>query len=159
MTAIKTETRGRKFNASRYAIVRAWEIANNAAVAHNTNPINLAKSGQVKATDFFAESLKIAWVEAKAKLARNKDVEMYSLHTVPKKTRTKILNALEMLNAVKASIGEVATKEEAATEVFAARFSTPSARSRNRHILAALADISESGVIPKELEKESTYAV
>lgn len=157
MKAIKTETRGRKFNASKYAIVRAWEIAKNATVAHNTNPVNLAKSGQVKASEFFSESLRMAWVEAKSKKARL-DVEMYELHSVPKKTQGKILNALELLNAAKASVGEVPTNEEAAIEVFNARFSTPSARSRNRHILALLPEIAETGFIPSAVEEESIYA-
>jgi len=94
-TTTKVETRGRKFNPSKYAINRAWTIAKNAAVAHNTNPINVAQKGLVKPSEFFADALSMAWVEAKAKQSKT-TVEMYALHKVPKKSLHKILNSIAL---------------------------------------------------------------
>lgn len=158
-TTTKTTRRPRKLNMSKYAIVRAWEIANNAAVAHNTSPINIALTGKVKAVEFFAESLKLAWKEAKAKQAREENIEMYKLHKVPKKTQSKILNALNTLYAAKAAVGEQPTREEAATEVFHARFSTPAARSRNRHILGAIQETIDLGFAPETVAETDIYAL
>ncbi len=158
-TTIKTETRGRKFNASKYAIVRAWEIARNATIAHNTNPIDVALKGLVKPTEFFAEALKMAWTEAKAKAAKNKDIEMYKLHKVPKKNQKTILNAIDMLIIAKATIGETPERLEIAETIFNARYTTTSARSTNRHILNALPSVIETGEVESEYAAESsTYA-
>ncbi len=159
-TTIKTETRGRKFNASKYAITRAWEIARNATVAHNTNPVDVALKGLVKSNEFFAESLKMAWVEAKAKAAKNKDVEMYKLHKVPKKNQKTILNAIAMLIITKSTIGEKPNRLELAETIFNARYTTASARSTNRHILNALPSVVETGEVESEYAAESsTYSL
>ena len=178
-TTRKTLAQGRKpgsgriFNPSKYAINRAWEIARNAAVAHNTNPLNVAQKGLVKPTEFFAEALRMAWVEAKAKQAKT-EVEMYKLHKVPKKSLTKILNAVAQFAVVnklaratskdtsltvitKAVTKSVEYKEELSTAIFNARFSTPAARSTNRHTLHALAVVAETGNVPAELTDKVAF--
>lgn len=158
-TTSKIETRGRKFNASKYAITRAWEIARNATVAHNTNPIDVALKGLVKPSEFFAESLKMAWKEAKAKAAKDKSVEMYALHKVPKKNQKTILNAVANLIIAKKAVGEEPTRLEMAEEIFNARYTTASARSTNRHILQSLPNAVETGEVENEYAADSsTYA-
>lgn len=169
----KIETRGRKFNPSKYAINRAWSIAKNAAVAHNTNPLNVAQKGLVKPNEFFADALRMAWVEAKAKQAKT-PIDMYKLHKVPKKSLTKILNSIAgfvIVNQIvktshkdsvskiitKASAASVDYKVELATNIFDARFTTGAARSTNRHTLHAIGAIAESGEIPENLQELSTF--
>lgn len=145
----KTSTRGRKFNPAKYAINRAWEIAKNAETAHNTNPVDVAIKGLVKASEFFAEALKISWKEAKAKAAKL-DFESYELHKVPKKNQKAILNAIDILVTVKAAAGFAPTRLELAEEIFNARFTSPAARSTNRHTLNALPAVVETGMVESD---------
>lgn len=157
-TTSKIETRGRKFNVSQHAIKRAWEISKNATVAHNTNPLNVAKKGLVKPSEFFSEALKIGWVEAK--MLKNKtQFEAYKLHTVPKKNLGKILtdiaaylvtNELVVANdkdsvhsiITKGSKVSTTVKYDLATHIFYSRFSTPAAQSTNRQILKTISEYS-----------------
>lgn len=159
-TTIKTETRGRKFNMAKFAISRAWEIARNATVAHNTNPIDVALKGLVKPSEYFAESLKLGWKEAKAKAAKDTSIEAYKLHKVPKKNQKSILNAIDMLVMAKAAIGETPKRLEIAETIFDARYTTVSARSTNRHIRNALPMATDTGIVESEFVTESsTYAI
>lgn len=160
MTATKTtSTRGRKFNKSKYAITRAWEIARNAEVAHNTNPVDVAQRGLVKASEYFAIALKEAWKEARQKAAKLENIEMYVLHKVPKKNQKKILNAIDMLIETKASIGEIPTNQMIAETVFQARYTTPSAISSHRHIRDSIAEVAETKELSEAVIGESTYSV
>lgn len=153
----KVETRGRKFDVETYVDMRSLEIARNAEVSHNTNPINVAKHGLVKQADFMEDALIIAKREAEAKSAKQ-TVKMYKLITVTKKNQLKILASIDLLIEAKKSVNEYPTNEELATEIFRSRFGTGASRSTNRHMLHALADISESGVVPKALkEKEIVF--
>jgi hypothetical protein len=164
---------GRKFEAAKFAINRAWEIARNAAVAHNTNPLNVAQKGLVKPTEFFAESLKIGWKEAKAKQVRS-NVELYKLHPIPKKNKTTILNSIAMFivanslarTSSKDSVETIITKgavasrnhkEALATKIFDARFTGASARSTNRHTLHAIAEVAETGLVPLEVQDKMAF--
>lgn len=156
-TIAKTTTRGRKFNASKFAITRAWEIAKNAADAHNTNPVDVALKGLVKASEFFAESLKISWKEAKAKAAKV-EFEAYSLHKVPKKNKASILNAVQMLVTAKATVGLVPSKLELAEEVYNARYTSVAARCTSRHIAQSLSALVHNGYADSDILETSTYA-
>ncbi len=167
------ETRGRKFNVSRHAVSRAWEIAKNATVAHNTNPLNVALKGLVKPSEFLADSLKIGWKEAKAKQAKIK-IDTYKLHSVPKKSLTKILNTVAETIAAnglvkisqKDTVSDIITKAVGlqsggnlivATEIFKARYSTVCAASTNRHTLHALEEVAYTGSIPEHVADKVAY--
>lgn len=168
----KVETRGRKFDAEKYVNRRALEIANNAAVAHNTNPINIAQRGIVRPEDFMPDATEIAMKEAQAKQERKK-IKMYKLHTVPKKSMGKILDSLALFitsnNIVKLKSSDLDTatiihkaahahpkwNEALAMTAFNTRFTTGSSRSTERETLAAIPKISKSGRIPRKLKDKA----
>lgn len=159
MKNTKLSNRGRKFNQAKYAIVRAWEIARNAAVAHNTNPVDVARQGLVKASEYFAESLRLAWKEARQKKAKMENPEMYTLHKVPKKNQKSILNAIDILVATKASVKEKPSNFEVAMTVFDARFTTGAARSTHRHVMHSLERITDHNELPEVAQEFSTYGL
>lgn len=161
MTNVTTKTRKVRKIQTKTVMKRAWEIARNAEVAHNTNPINVAQKGLVKAAEFFKDSLSIAWKEAKDKaLSKVTGAEFtpYQLHKVIKKNQAKVLNAIEIHVAVKAQQGEALDNHELAMEIFNVRFGTPVAKSMNRHVKKALAGIAETKEIPQELMVEQSFA-
>lgn len=152
-------TRGRKFNSKKYVISRAWEIAKNATVAHNTSPIKVAQHGLVKPTEYLSESMKIAWVEAKAKMNKEADFKTYSMHKVPKKNQHKILADIALTVLIKGYIrprknepvhytisrAVDASKTHSvvlAEAIFNSRYGTPVAKSQNRHELKAIREIA-----------------
>lgn len=160
MSNVKTlSTRGRKFNAKKYVVSRAWEIAKNATVAHNTSPIKVAEKGLVKPSEFFAEAMRIAWTEAKLKMAKVADHKVYDLHKVPKKNQQKIITDLATFITVKGLVK--ATKKDTPISVitkavdvskdnkiaiaemlFNSRYGTPVAKSQNRHELKAIKEMA-----------------
>ena len=105
-TNVKTENRGRKFQVAKFVMSRAWDIAKNAAVFHNTDADKVLKDGLVRASDFFHCSLAIAWSEAKAKIAKV-DFNSYKMHSTPKKNASKILDSIANFGIVN---GIVSTK-------------------------------------------------
>lgn len=174
MKNVSTSTRGRKFNINKFVINRAWEIAKNAAVAHNTNPVDVALTGLVRASDFFAESMRLAWVEGKRKAAKMADFEVHTLHKVPKKNQAKILGdiaaTLIAKGLVKAKVGEDALstiyratkasfehREALATAIFHSRFGTPVSKSQNRHILKAIPELVETHQSSDDVLIESAF--
>lgn len=175
MSNVSTLTRGRKFNINKFVVNRAWEIAKNASVAHNTNPVDVASQGLTRSSEYFAEAMRIAWVEGKRKAAKMDNFEVYTLHKVPKKNQSKIITdlatAIVVKGIVKAKRNELAVqtisraatdscfhKLYLATAVFNARFGTAVSKSQNRHILAELGSIVETGIVSDVNQKESTYA-
>ena len=166
---------GSKFNPAKYAIVRAWVIAKNAATAHNTNALNVALKGLVKPSEYFKESLIMAWVEAKAK-AKKEKIEAYKLHKVPKKSLRKILNNISgfliVNEIVEFKTGDTSDKiiakavaNKDATDcriglaecIFDARYTTVSARSTARHIRNSIEETVATGVVPDMVADQVAY--
>ncbi len=174
MKTVSTSTRGRKFNINKFVVNRAWEIAKNASIAHNTNPVDVALKGLTRSSEYFAEAMRIAWVEGKRKAAKMSDFEVHTLHKVPKKNQAKILGdiaaTLIAKGLVKAKAGEEALatiyrgaentyehREELATAIFHSRFGTPVSKSQNRHILKAIPELVETNESSQEVLNESTF--
>lgn len=122
-TVIATEKQTRSYNRSskaaskmtaRKVMNRAWYIARNAHKAYMSNHMSILFSNKMarNVSEFFTESLKLAWEE------QNTGKEIYVAATLPKK------NLSNLISAYNDSLKEGLSKVETAKAIASVRFAS-----------------------------------
>lgn len=150
------------FDASKFAIKKAWQIARNKAVAHNTNPIDVALKGLLVPHDFMSDALTQAWKEAHAIKKGLPFYHVEKAHTFPTNKVKPIESAVAKFIVAKAIAGEKYTDLDLANVIFEARYGHESTKRKKAHIKAVLPQIFEERTLeldpkPYRVQRASMY--